>query len=252
MRLLAAAARWVPIRAAFADFAADALANGLPATAATDLGAALPASTAPAPSTSAVEPPVRVIRAPDPSEEIREVVRAIAAELAAERPVPLHRMAILYRQTDPYGALVRDALSLAELPWSALEGRTLGESAPGRALLALVEIRRRDFLREAVLAWIDAAPSWRAGLPGAAWDRLSRSANIVRGAPQWLSRLLNYAARQHELADQRDAEDNAPAARPLRYEAERADAIRAGDSAPARIARAARRRFALDRLCDLG
>src|ERR1700716_2667388 len=123
------------------------------------------------------EPSVSVIRAPDPAEEIREVVRSIGRDLDGAEPVPLHRTGVLYRQTDPYGQLVRDSLTLAGLPWSALEGRTLAESRPGQALLSLLEIRQRDFVRETVLGWIDAAPFACAGLPGAAWDRLSRAAN---------------------------------------------------------------------------
>jgi hypothetical protein len=172
------------------------------------------------------EPPLSVIRAPDPAEEIREVTRAVARELAADPPVPLHRMAVLYRQADPYAALVRETLTLSGLPWSALEGRTLAESAPGRALLTLLELRQREFEREAVLTWIDAAPRRQAGLRGAAWDRLTRAANVVRGAQQWLTRLDNYAARQRELAAQREEEDNTPAAEALRREATQAEAIR--------------------------
>src|SRR5438445_5394007 len=228
VQLLAAAALWVPVRAALAAFEDDELASALPARAAADLRAAIPstASVASARASHAAEPPIFVIRAPDPSEEVREVVRAIACELDTRAPVPLHRMAVLYRQADPYAPLVRDALTLAGLPWSALEGRSLADSAPGRALLALLEIRQRNFERAAVLAWIDAAPARRAGLPGAAWDRLTRAANVVRGAQQWLDRLDNYTARQRELAVQREAEDNVPAASALRREAEIAQAIR--------------------------
>src|SRR6202022_3432310 len=106
-----------------------------------------------------------------PGEKIPEVVRCIARDLDGPAPVPLHRMAILYRQSDPYGPLVRDSLTFAGLPWSALEGRTLAESRPGRALLAVLAIQQRDFAREAVLGFVDAAPRAQAGLPGSAWDR---------------------------------------------------------------------------------
>jgi len=228
IELLVAAARWIPIRVAAAAFGDDELANALPFRVATDLRVVLPSVTSPdTRSTPGAGPPISVIRAPDPSEEIREVVRSIARDIDGPTPIKLHRMAILYRQTDPYGPLVRDALTLAGLPWSALEGRTLAESRPGRALLALLAVRERDFAREAVLGWIDAAPKWRAGLPGAAWDRLSRAANEVRSARQWLDRLDNYAARQREIAAQREAEGNTPAASALRHEADRALAIRA-------------------------
>jgi ATP-dependent helicase/nuclease subunit B len=120
---------------------------------------------------------------------------------------------------------VRESLSLAGLPWSALEGRTLAESRPGKALLALVEVAQRQYARSAVLAWVDAAPRAQAGLPGSAWDRLSRAANVVRGVDQWRGRLTNYAARQRELSEQRSLESNEPAASALRREAELAERL---------------------------
>src|SRR5579864_8792392 len=110
--LLAAAAQWVPVRSAFAAFDEDELANALPVKAAADLRAAIPSATAieSMSVTQIVEPPLAVIRAPDPNEEIREVLRAVARELETENPVPLHGMALLYRQAEPYADLVRDAL----------------------------------------------------------------------------------------------------------------------------------------------
>jgi len=73
-------------------------------------------------------------------------------------------------------------------------------------------------------------PARRAGAASihysTAWHRLTRAANVVRGAQQWLDRLDNYNARQRELAAQREAEDNVPAASALRREAEIAQAIR--------------------------
>ena len=91
-------------------------------------------------------------------------------------------MAILYRQTDPYGLLVRDSLTFSGLPWSALEGRTLAESGPGRALLTVLEIQQRGFVREAVLGFVDASPTQQAGLPGTwpPWLRLSVASWPVR------------------------------------------------------------------------
>jgi hypothetical protein len=112
VRLLAASSHWVPVHAAFATFADDELANALPAAAAADLCRAT-SSMPSAQAKRAAEPPIFIIRAPDPSEEIREVVRTIARELESQQPVPLHRMAVLYRQADPYATLVRDALTLA-------------------------------------------------------------------------------------------------------------------------------------------
>jgi ATP-dependent helicase/nuclease subunit B len=231
-RLLAALARWTPVRAAFTQFqATDELGNALPAQSQAQLESALFSesiqwNSVPPIVETHTSPAVSVIRAPDPAAEIREVVRSIARDLDGEAPIPLHRTALLYRQTDPYAVLVRDSLTLAGLPWSALEGRTLAESRPGHALLCLLELIQRDFSREAVLGWIDAAPTTQAGLPGSAWDRASRAANVVRKSEQWLERLDHYAARQRELAQQRADEGNAPATRALRREADLAEKMR--------------------------
>jgi hypothetical protein len=61
-------------------------------------------------------------------------------------------MALLYRQFDPYAALVRETLTGAALPWSALEGRPLAETPPGQALLAALKTGESGFSRESVLA----------------------------------------------------------------------------------------------------
>jgi superfamily I DNA/RNA helicase len=99
---------------------------------------------------------VRVLRAPDPAEEVREITRSITANL--ERGVPLFQQAILYGQTDPYAVLVRESLDGAGVPWSALDGQPLAETPPGRALLATVRVSQSDFAREAVLAWLTVLP----------------------------------------------------------------------------------------------
>lgn len=139
---------------------------------------------------------LRVIRAPDPAEEVREVVRRVVAEVQAG--VPLYRMAILYRQNDPYADLVRDALAWAGLPWVSSEGRRLAETRSGRSLIRLLGLRDRQFSREAVLEWLDTGP--RPDFPeeippDAVWVRLTRAANVTRGEAEWASRLAAHAKR---------------------------------------------------------
>jgi hypothetical protein len=151
-RLLAAIARWARLHTGFAEFDdSDELANALGTQGSFELESALDALGIRHQSSRVAAqlagPEIGVIRAPDPAEEVREVVRSIARDMDGPAPVPLHQIAVLYRQTDPYGPLVRDSLSQAGLPWSALEGRTLAESRPGRALLQLLNVRERDFAR---------------------------------------------------------------------------------------------------------
>jgi hypothetical protein len=112
----------------------------------------------------------------------------------------------LYRQRDPYAVIVRETLDAAQLPWAAFDGQQLAETPPGRRLLAALRVGQTDFARAVVLAWLANLP------PGlfeefgwsSEWDRLSREANVVRGAGQWQRRLETYAAEE-----ERDAEDRA-------------------------------------------
>jgi len=199
VRLLAAAARFAPLVVGLiaTDDPAkegDLLGREMAERLAEALGVAQPEP----------EPPLApvaelwVIRAPDPAEEVREVTRRIAADL--EAGIPLHQMAILYRQNEPYAELVRDALEAAGLPWVSSEGRRLGETRPGRGVALLLGLSDRQFSRESVLEWLDTGPQPDVpeGLPpDAVWVRLSRAANVTRGAEQWASR---FAALMERLA----------------------------------------------------
>jgi ATP-dependent helicase/nuclease subunit B len=219
-RFLAATARWLPLIAAF-PYVGDPLVDTPSRDAAKVLARALAGapgspsyrsevgSNQPAfllgnePKGSAggggpieIQAELTVIRAPDPAEEVREVVRAIAAQL--ERGQPLHRLAIVYRQGQPYATLVREALDAAGIPWSSSEGTRLAETRAGRALLELLRLPERRFTREAVLEWLETAPTLAGevgAISGASRERLSRAANVVRGADQWAERLEAFATR---------------------------------------------------------
>jgi ATP-dependent helicase/nuclease subunit B len=142
---------------------------------------------------------------------VREVVRAIAAEL--ETGIPLYRQAIVYRQGDPYATLVRETLDAAGLPWVSSEGLRLSASRPGRCLLGLLDLPDRSFTREAVMEWLGTSPvldDTVATLPTATWDRLTRDANVLRGADQWDSRLQAFAATCETEAADLEREDRQP------------------------------------------
>jgi ATP-dependent helicase/nuclease subunit B len=162
-------------------------------------------SAAPTPPDSfALTARLRILRAPDPAEEVREIVRRVVENL--EQGIPLPRQAILYRQTDPYAVLVRETLDGAGLEWSALDGQPLSETLPGRALLAVLRIGDTDFAREAVLAWLSSMPERADGADSSEWDRLTRDANVVRGASRWQQRLEVYATERERYAEQRERE----------------------------------------------
>lgn len=147
-------------------------------------------------ATPTTPPRARIIRAPDPAEEVREVVRAIAGEL--DQGIALYRIAVVYRHGDPYASLIRDALDAASLPWISSEGVRLADTRPGRALLMLLSLADRGFTREGVLEWLETAPLLTGDIAKVsigAWDRLSRLAGVARGGEQWTVRLERFAAR---------------------------------------------------------
>ncbi len=202
IRLLTALAARVDVRVGLASFG-DA--GGVGDAETRRMLDRLGISAAAAPSGSfAVNARVRILRAPDPAEEVREIVRRVVENL--EHGVPLPRQAILYRQTDPYAVLVRETLDRAGLEWSALDGQPLSETLPGRALLAVLRIGESDFARESVLAWLSSMPERADGADSSEWDRLTRDANVVRGARQWQQRLEVYATERQRYAEQRERE----------------------------------------------
>jgi ATP-dependent helicase/nuclease subunit B len=202
IRLLTALAARVDVRIGLASFGDAGGAGDAETRRMLDC---LGASAAPAPPGSfAATARVRILRAPDPAEEVREIVRRVVENL--EHGVPLPRQAILYRHTDPYAVLVRETLDSAGLEWSALDGQPLSETLPGRALLAVLRIGQTDFAREAVLAWLSSMPERTDGADSSEWDRLTRDANVVRGARQWQQRLEVYATERERYAAQCERE----------------------------------------------
>ncbi len=139
-------------------------------------------------------PSVHVISAPDPEEEARAVVRRVLSDM--EAGVPMWRMAVLYTSEDLYAPLVRETLDAAAVPWHSALGRPASAGLAARSLLALLGLRERGFAREAVLDWLAARPTITATeadplpeVPISAWDRLSRRAQVLQGAEQWIGRV---------------------------------------------------------------
>ncbi len=156
----------------------------------------------PAAITVHAPPPTSVTIAVDAVEEVRSAVRDALGALERDTPVPLHRQAIVYRDRAAYGALLRDTLTLAGLPYSSLDGRPLGDTVPARALLGVVRLRDEDFSRSSVLGWLSGLPHQGGVLRSQArWDQLSRQAGVVRGLDQWVARLGRLAEeRRRDIA----------------------------------------------------
>src|SRR5579864_3550333 len=148
-------------------------------------------------------PAMRVLSAPDPEEETRSVVRRLLTDMGDD--VPLWRMAVLYTADDPYAPLVRETLDAGNVPWHSAIGRPASGGLAARSLLGLLGLRERGFAREAVLDWLAARPTVPSeesdplpDVPVSSWDRLSRRAQVVQGAEQWIGRVTRLVKTLEE------------------------------------------------------
>ena len=139
----------------------------------------------------------RLFIAPDPDVEVRVIAQELTARLRSG--TPLHRMAVLYRNREPYARLLHEHLDGCGLPVAGPNVSTLAQSVSGRTLLGLLGLADADFSRQSVLAVLNGGPV-RQGpggtlAPVAAWERLSRDANIVSGLGRWQQRLEHLQRR---------------------------------------------------------
>jgi len=154
---------------------------------------------------------------------VRVAVRDALAAMERNKPVPLHRTAIVYRDEETYGMVLRDTLRAAGITPVVLGGLPLLDSVPARGLLGLIRLRDQEFSRAAVLAWLSGLPPGSHVLRSQArWDQLSRDAGVVRGADQWRHRLTQLAAaRTGRLAQLEADEQDDPAVEARRAAIER-------------------------------
>lgn len=153
--------------------------------------------------------------APDAHQELRWVIRRIMRR--AESGTPFHRIAVLYRKDAPYGALIREELTLAGIPVAGPNPTSLADGAVGGALTGLMNLHDAEFARDTVMAWLTGCPLKPPPDMDAMvfnptlWDVISKRAGVVRGAEQWETRLSRFADNlereasdtQGELSDAR-------------------------------------------------
>lgn len=166
---------------------------------------------------------VVLVSAPDPTREVQETVRACVGW--AQAGVPFHEMAVVYRHSEPYRALLEAAFREAEITTYLHEGTPLTERPLGRRIAALLDLVDGDLERPTVMTFLADArlppETWtRYKVSAAGWDTDSRRAGVVRGAEQWEARLV--ASRAELVARY---EDEPPSWLPERLE--RIDALRA-------------------------
>ena len=146
--------------------------------------------------------------APNAHEELRWVIRQIVQE-AAERNIPFHRMAILYRLDNPYATLIPDELDLADIRMAGPGRKTVAESGVGRTLLGILRLAGSNYRRSEVMSWLTGCPvrppyGRTSGFNPSHWDLLTRRAGVVSSVDQWSLRLDRYADGLEEDADERE------------------------------------------------
>jgi ATP-dependent helicase/nuclease subunit B len=183
------------------------------------LGSPSPTSAAPEPAVAAA---TAIVNAPDPEDEARAVVRMVVARVRSG--TPLHRIAVLYRQADPYARLAREQLTAARVAWNGPGARRLADSVAGRVLHALVRLPDGDFRRDQVAAFLAAGPvldpDTGAPVPAARWDVLSRRAGVVGGLEQWRDRLARSRRASAAEIEAARADDEVPDATIRRLESD--------------------------------
>ena len=161
-----------------------------------------------APSASSKPPPrpAHLLVTSDTGEEVRSVVRSIAA--AAHAGTPFHRMAILYWRQETYAALIAEQLAAAGIPIAGPSTERLAATPVGRMLKGIVDLAGSDLPREEVMRWLTSCPVKppAAGFSPSRWDAVSREAGVVVGIDQWRDRLANYAAAQQRTTTRKDEE----------------------------------------------
>jgi RecB family exonuclease len=143
----------------------------------------------------------------DPEEEARAALRVVLA--GVEAGVPLWRQALLHPGGTEYPRLLHQLLADAGVAAHGPDAMRLDRSMPGRALLGLLDLAGGDLPRDAVMAWLGAAPVVVAPgdrpAPVSRWNALSAAAGVVRGLGQWRQRLERLAARDDTARSEADA-----------------------------------------------
>ncbi|MCY4272052.1 MAG: PD-(D/E)XK nuclease family protein [bacterium] len=205
-QMVSALAEKIPV-AVIAGLSGDAQADAPITASVLHMGGPMTAGPAPSPPHAH-----RIITASAVAEEVRVAVGEVVA--AARQGVPLARVAVLCGGGPPVIRQVQEQLSAADIEVNGPSGRTLAHSLTGRGLLALLNLKDRNFRRDEVFALLSAAfvtidrrsePSSppkadSQPAPVLAWERVSRRAGVARGANQWQIRLRHHAQELREKA----------------------------------------------------
>jgi len=150
----------------------------------------------------------RIVVAPDPRTEVRQVVRLLAGHL--ERGVPLYRMAVFTGQPWPYQSILFEELERAGFSPTGPNARSLAHGVVGKVILGLARLDAR-LERAAVVSWMASGPlrtAHQAPVPAHRWGWVALRAGVSKGADQWRDRLERLAHDQRAVdLERRDARD---------------------------------------------
>ena len=134
-----------------------------------------------------------VMHASDADEEVRVVVRRVMAALGEGR-----RVGVLYADPRPYSRLLAEQLHAAGIRFNGPGARPVSERAVVRSFLSLLELASTDLPRGELFRALSGAPTRNFDgerIPVAWWERMSRSAGVVRG-DHWDERLLTWVMEE--------------------------------------------------------
>jgi hypothetical protein len=153
---------------------------------------------------------------PSATEEVLWAVRQVMKDAGAG--LPFHRVAVLYRNSDPYAAIIESQFSAAGIPLAGPASRPLHDSPAGRLLSGLLDVLAGDIDRARLMHWIAEAPvtvnqgRYPASFELVRWEVISQESGVVRGHSSWTERLNSYIERRmYELEDLRADEETSPA-----------------------------------------
>lgn len=167
----------------------------------------------------------RVLTSSDSDDEVRCVVREVVTALQSTRA---DRVAVLYSARAPYARLLHEHLGAAGVTVNGPGSRPVQERAVARLLLEVLALPTDDVARSALFDAVAHAPARDfAGerIPLTSWERISRSAGVVRG-DDWAQRLGLYAEDRRTEADQLEQEEGPGSGDGARRNADQAEALR--------------------------
>ena len=151
---------------------------------------------------------VALVSAPDTVREVWEAARACLGW--AKDGIRFHEIAVVYRNRDPYRALVDEIFREAGIDAYLHDGRLLSAHPLGIRLLALLGLAADPtFSRQAVMEFLtetqlpDKTKKKYGRFRPSQWETYTREAGVVAGIDQWRSRLQRLAAETRRAGEGR-------------------------------------------------